>query len=143
MGSTARRRIGAVTQQGDGSDSVKDQPPAPPPLPDAPGWLGDEARNVWDRLAPQVPDNKLTAATAEAFALLCISLATYQEAHSIITDSGMLIAQGQDLIPNPALAIRSQQNPVAAAWLKTFGLTPDTPPSTKPGRGYRPHLVES
>ncbi len=139
MGANARR-LGAVTSNGGGPESSR---PTPPPLPDAPAWLGDEARQVWDRLAPLVPDSKLTPATADAFALLCVSVATYAEAHEIIATTGLLIAQGQDLIPSPALAIRNQQDPTVARWLKTFGLTPDTPPPAKPGRGYRPHLVES
>jgi P27 family predicted phage terminase small subunit len=137
MGSTARRRLGAVTEQGGGSDDV-----GAPPLPDPPSWLGDDARAVWERLAPVVPDDKLTAATADGFALLCVALATYEEAHGIIIDTGLLIAQGQELVTNPAYGIRMQQNPVALNLLKTYGLTPDQPPPTKPGRGPRPHLVE-
>ncbi len=143
MGGTARRRIGAVTQQGGGSVPSHDQTPPRPQLPGPPGWLGDDAAKVWALLAPIVPGDNLTAATADSFALLCVALATYQEAHGIILEAGLLLAQGQDLVQNPAYAIRSQQNPVALGLLKTFGLTPDTPPSTKPGRGYRPHLVES
>jgi P27 family predicted phage terminase small subunit len=143
MGATARRRIGAVTTPGGGSEHVPTEPETAP-LPDPPAWLGDDAVKVWTQLAPIVPDDNLTAATADSFALLCVALATYQEAHGIILEAGLLLAQGQDLVQNPAYAIRSQQNPVALALLKTFGLTPDTPPSTKPGcGGYRPHLVKS
>jgi P27 family predicted phage terminase small subunit len=143
MGATARRRIGAVTTPGGGSEHVPTEPETVP-LPDPPGWLGDDARKVWDRLAPLVPDGNLTEATAEAFALCCVAVATYSEAHGIVIEAGLLIAEGQALLPNPALAIRTTHNALTASWLKTFGLTPDTPPSTKPGRGgYRPHLVES
>ena len=140
MGAQRARRLGAVTSNGDGSEHVQPEPPA---LPDPPAMLGDDALKVWTRLAPIVPDDKLTQQTADAFAQLCIALATYEEAHGIIIEAGLLIAQGQDLVPNPGYPIRSHQGGVALNLLRLFGLTPDQPPSTKPGRGgYRPHLVE-
>lgn len=108
----------------------------------APDWIGDDAKAIWLRLAPVVPDDKLTRETADAFAQLCVALATYEEAHGIVLETGLLIAQGNELAQSPAYPIRSHQGQVALTWLRMFGLTPEQPP-TKPGRGgYRPHLVE-
>ena len=122
MGNTARRRLGAVTTPGGGSDDVGAEPSQPIAVP--PAYLGDDARNVWERLAPVVPDDKLTVETADTFALLCVALATYEEAHGIVVvETGLLIAQGQELVTNPAYGIRMQQNPVVLNLLKTFGLT--------------------
>jgi phage terminase small subunit len=74
------------------------------------------------------------------------TLATYREADSIITASGVLIAVGQDLAPNPALGIRNGADATAARWAKTFGLTPDSqplaPPQAHEGPRRLPHLVE-
>lgn len=131
------RHLGAATTSGGGPE------PSPPPAVQPPGWLEDDARGVWDRLAPVVPDGRLTPATAEGFALLCVALAAYTEADKLVTISGLLVAQGQDLVPAPALAIRDRQGGDVARWLKTYGLTPDSQPPGKPQRPGRPHLVES
>ncbi|KAB2344868.1 P27 family phage terminase small subunit [Actinomadura rudentiformis] len=107
-----------------------------------PGWLADEARSVWAQLAPVTAPGTLTAATAAAFALLCTAVATYAESDQLVQEAGMLIAEGQALVPNPALAIRSQADGTFGRWAREFGLTPDsqTPADAGP-RGAR-HLRE-
>ena len=117
-----------------GGDDTQPPGDVPSALPDPPEWLSDEARALWDRLAPVVPAGNLTVANAELFAMFCTSLATYAEADGIINAAGLLITAGQDLIPSPALQIRTQADGLAGRWAKTFGLTPDAAPA-KPARG--------
>jgi phage terminase small subunit len=97
---------------------------------------------VWDRLAPHVPAGNLTPGNADLFGMLCTSLSTYAEADSIIAEAGLLITAGQDLVPSPALQIRTQADGLAARWARTFGLTPDAAPA-KPQRGGMRHLKEA
>ena len=127
MAGQSRRHLGAVTDTTGGG-------PEPHPVT-CPDWLAEEARAVWTRLAPDVPPGRLTRHTREAFAQLCVALATYTEADQLITSTGLMVAQGQDVVPNPALAIRDRQSATVATWLKAFGLTPDTP--SQPQRGIR------
>lgn len=121
------------------------QPPGdgPSALPDPPEWLSAEARTLWDRLAPVVPPGNLTVASAELFGMLCTSLATYAEADGIINAAGLLITAGQDLIPSPALQIRTQADGLAAKWARTFGLTPDAAPAKPAKGGGMRHLREA
>jgi phage terminase small subunit len=113
-----------------------------PALPDPPESLSDEAREVWDRLAPHVPAGRLHDGTADMFAMLCTTIATWHEANGLVNDSGILTVAGQDLIPSPALAIRVQADAMTARWAKMFGLTPDTPATAAPRAGVR-HLREA
>ena len=115
------------------------------PVPDPPDWLGDDAKAIWRDLAPHVPDGRLHPGSADLFAMYCTTLAAYRESDGIVQEAGMLIAAGQDLVPNPALPIRSQADATAARWARTFGLSPDAAPAAPPpGKGRRqlPHLVE-
>ena len=130
--------VRAVTTPGGGPDT-----PPTPATAGPPAWLDADARQVWDRLAPVVPAGRLTTATAEGFALLCVAVAAYAEANDLVSETGMLIAQGQDLVPSPALSIRNGLDPVVARWLRTYGLSPDSQPPAQPPRPGRPHLVEN
>jgi len=129
-----------VTSIGKGGTRTGTAPPPPPPGP--PGTLSAAARDVWERLAPHVPDGKLTAATADLFAMLCVQVATWHEADQLVNDAGLLIAAGQDLVPSPALTIRVQADVMTGRWAKLFGLTPDVP-AAAPSRGGMRHLREA
>ena len=95
MAGQSRRHLGAVTDTTGGG-------PEPHPVT-CPDWLAEEARAVWTRLAPDVPPGRLTRHTREAFAQLCVALATYTEADQLITskherDTATLRATGRDLV---------------------------------------------
>lgn len=115
--------------------------PAPSPA-NPPAWLPTAAHEVWTQLAPHVPPGRLTPATAHAFAMLCVAVATYTEANQLVQDGGLLIAEGQALIPNPALAIRDRNDAIITKWAREFGLTPDTNKPTGKTPRRLPHLVE-
>ena len=119
--------------------SIRGQAALPPP-PDLP----DPTRAVWLRLAPHVPPGSLTPATSDLFAMLCTQVATWYEADQLVTDAGILSANGMDLGPNPALTIRDHADQMTARWAKAFGLMPGTPQAPGPQRpaGQLRHLRE-
>ena len=142
-----------VRNDGDGPDSGDGQAPAPEEsvTVDPPAWLSDKVRAQWEDLAPHLPE-PLTPADVPAFAALCVALVSYQEACEAIDGpdgAGLLITNSrEDVVPNPALRIRDQQDAIVAKWSARFGLTPDVRRQLRPGaaapsgpRGI-PHLVE-
>ncbi|MBO2461166.1 P27 family phage terminase small subunit [Actinomadura violacea] len=112
---------------------------------DPPDWLSDEATTLWHTLAPHTAPGTLTEGTAPAFAFLCNALATYVDADQMVQTAGVLIAEGQGLAPNPALAIRERADATVGKWARHFGLIPD-PHTAAPATTQRPrtlpHLVE-
>jgi P27 family predicted phage terminase small subunit len=113
------------------------------PLPPQDG-LSDRARDTWTRLAPLVPDGRLTEATADMFAMLCTQIATWREAEELVQETGILTVAGQDLVTNPALSIRDHADSMTARWAKAFGIAPDSPQAAMPqGRTGPRHLREA
>lgn len=130
---------------GDAAPVAESGVPSPHPVIEPLDWLSEDAQAIWRALAPHVPDGRLNPGSADLFAMYCNTLATYRETDGIVQEAGVLIAANQDLIPNPALPIRSQMDATAARWARTFGLSPDAQPAAPPpGKGRRqlPHLVE-
>lgn len=118
------------------------RPLRPPPLP--PPRLSDEARAVWERLAPHTAPGSLTAGTADLFAMLCTQVATWHEADQLVSEAGILTASGAELGVNPALAVRDHADQMTMRWAKAFGLMPGTPAPAPPGRpGALRHLREA
>ncbi|WP_242882601.1 P27 family phage terminase small subunit [Actinomadura litoris] len=126
--------MAVATEPLDGSGPAAVEPPV---------WLATEARAVWTQLAPVTAPGTLTFATASAFALLCTAVATYAESDQLVQEAGMLIAEGQALVPNPALAIRGQADGTFARWAREFGLTPDSQPPPQTGPRSLRHLRET
>ncbi|MBO2459799.1 P27 family phage terminase small subunit [Actinomadura violacea] len=124
----------AVPQPLDGSGPAAVEPP---------GWLATEARTVWAQLAPVTAAGTLTPATATSFGLLCTAVAAYAESDQLVQEAGMLIAEGQALVPNPALAIRAQADGTFARWAREFGLTPASQPPPPTGPRSLRHLRET
>ncbi|WP_141575878.1 P27 family phage terminase small subunit [Actinomadura sp. WMMA1423] len=118
--------------------------PGPVPV-DPPEWLSEDATTLWHTFAPHTAPGTLTPGTASAFALYCNALATYAEADQMVQTAGVLIADGQGLAPNPALAIRDRADTTIHRWANLFGLLPD-PRTAAPAGTDRPrtlpHLVE-
>ena len=120
------------------------KPTAAPAPVEPPPWLSAEAREVWAALAPRTAAGTLTPATAWTFALLCVEFSTYVEAEQLVQEAGLLIADGQNLVPNPALQLRRQADGIAGRWAAQFGLTPASARGTGESERPRqlPHLVE-
>lgn len=91
-----------------------------------PDSLSDDARDIWHRLAPCVPDGRLTDATADQFAMLCAQIATWHEATADLNDTGLTTWNDTSQGPNLMLAIRNTADQTAARWAKEFGLDPAT-----------------
>lgn len=88
--------------------------------------LDDDARAVWDRLAPDLIAKKvLTAWDADAFTTFCATAATYQEAARELAANGM-VARGAagGVIKSPYWQIMRDCIGVMTTIGARFGLTP-------------------
>jgi P27 family predicted phage terminase small subunit len=94
-----------------------------------PDTLTGDARAIWLRLAPLVSPGRLTEASSDLFAMLCVQIATFWEAHQLVDETGILTAPGAELLPNPALAIRDHADNQVQRWAKHFGILPDATPA--------------
>lgn len=88
--------------------------------------LSDEARAVWDRLAPDLMAKKvLTAWDADAFTTFCATAATYKDASEQLAVEGM-VARGAagGVIKSPYWQIMRDCVGVMTTIGARFGLTP-------------------
>ena len=122
-------------------------------LPAAPEWLSDAAADIWDHVAPELPQGSLDTAGQWALAMWCTALAQYQALDVEIQRSGILIAGVDGLIPNPSVSLRDRAADQASRWAAYFQATPkdrrgrERPPETaNHPAGYTvrtyPRLVE-
>jgi len=94
--------------------------------PDAPDYLSDNAKIQWYRVAPAaVALGTLSEADFAAFALLCETLATAEEARAVVARDGFLVATengGQKA--HAAIKVLETARNQARGLLADFGLTP-------------------
>lgn len=92
----------------------------------APDDLTEEARAVWDRLAPDlVRVGVLTPWDVDAFGMLCRELTWYHKARALVDGSNVLIAGAAGrLEKNPALAVAHDCETRFNVLAARFGLTP-------------------
>lgn len=89
------------------------------PVGDAPDWLDDRARSVWERLAPKL---RPTAAEADEFACLCVAVGEFQDATVEINSGGGMVLTGPEgeQYANPAVGIRDTADGKIARWTARF-----------------------
>ncbi|MET9396293.1 phage terminase small subunit P27 family [Kitasatospora sp. NPDC002965] len=112
---------------GDRKDRINTGEPAPSQQDiAAPEWLTDEAREVWNRLAPDLEQQGvLTAWDADTFAILCDALVQYRHASRLVAAGGVLIKGRRDAaVKNPALQVVRDTAQTVRAYAQEFGLTP-------------------
>src|SRR5690606_37703889 len=92
----------------------------------APEWLDDRAREIWDRLAPDLIDRGvLTPWDVDAFAVGCDAVARHNEAAELVAEHGVLVVGDKErLVKNPAAQLVRDYAGIAATFLGRFGLTP-------------------
>lgn len=115
--------------QGDRSDRVNVDEPTPSSLPiDAPDYLDDDARAVWDRLAPDLErQGVLTAWDVDALAVFCTAVVHHRRAVQTVNQTQVLLkASGghTGIVKHPAMQIIRDQAAVIRAFGQEFGLTP-------------------
>lgn len=102
--------------------------------------LVGEAREIWDRLAPDLIDKAvLTAWDVDAFATGCRAQALLNRALDA-AESGELVGRGsrEQQVVNPALrAVTSLESTTRSIWSR-FGLSPGDRAQLKVDRGNRP-----
>jgi P27 family predicted phage terminase small subunit len=111
---------------GDRKDRINHAEPAPaeaavPPPED----LSDDARAVWDRLAPDlIRVGVLTSWDVDAFVICCEALARYRQATKLVNGSALLVQGPSGLVKNPALQVQREAESTFAQYAARFGLTP-------------------
>ena len=91
-------------------DWINNTEPIPPQTEIAcPDWASDGARVIWERLAPGLISRKvLTAWDADAFLIMCESLARYRAATQPVNGSAVLVQGGSGLMKNPVLVVQGE-----------------------------------
>jgi P27 family predicted phage terminase small subunit len=97
-----------------------------PAVPPCPSFLGVEAQNEWNRLAPELCATGLLSQRDQVpFAALCLVVARVAEAETKVQETGAVITtpSGQQQ-KNPWLSILDQQLRQLDRWASHFGLSP-------------------
>ena len=109
----------------------KNEPEAPPGIPEMPQFLTAEARAEWKRIIPLlVQMGVLTAADGKALAGYCSAYAQLAKCEAAIEKYGLICATLDELTGvailkvNPAVRIKSDALRLMKAFLTEFGLTP-------------------
>ncbi|TWP47422.1 phage terminase small subunit P27 family [Lentzea tibetensis] len=118
---------------GDRPDRINAGEPVPPTgTIEPPDWLSDDARAVWDRLAPGLIARKvLTVWDADAFVVLCQALARYKQATALLNGSHLLVQGAGGLVKNPVLGIQAEAERTFLTYAARFGMTPSDRQSVK------------
>jgi P27 family predicted phage terminase small subunit len=111
---------------GDRPDRINHEEPLPPEGEiTPPEELSDDARKVWDRLAPGlIGTGVLTAWDVDAFRITCEALARYHQATKLVNGSALLVQGPSGFQPNPALKVQRDAEVTFAQYGARFGLTP-------------------
>jgi P27 family predicted phage terminase small subunit len=125
---------------GDRKDRINDAEPQPAEREvTAPGELSDDARAIWDQLAPDlIRVGVLTTWDVPAFVIVCEALARYQAATKLVNGSALLVQGPNGLVKNPALMVQREAEATFAQYGARFGLTPSDRSQLKvdpPGAG--------
>jgi P27 family predicted phage terminase small subunit len=93
-------------------------------LPEAPGWLSERQRELWDSLIPELACN-VALAPCDAFgladAVLCLD--RLREAEKDIDERGVLVTGHRGVMTkNPSIMVARCYRESLQAWSKVFGL---------------------
>lgn len=112
--------------RGERKDRINTNEPVPPEGEvSTPEDLSDDARAVWDRLAPSlIAVGVLTVWDVDAFRICCEALARYHHATKLVNGSTLLVQGPSGFVPNPALKVLREAEVTFAQYGGRFGLTP-------------------
>jgi P27 family predicted phage terminase small subunit len=118
---------------GDRKDRVNDAEPTPPANGiTCPEWASEDARSIWQRLAPSLTKRGvLTRWDMDAFLVLCEALARYRSATQLVNGSALLVQGGSGLMKNPALMVQADAERTFLIYAARFELTPSDRQSIK------------
>ena len=114
---------------GDRADRVNDAEPVPADAPiEAPDYLDDDARAVWERVVPDlVRQHVVTAWDVDSLAVFCTAVVHHRRAVEYVNRTSVLLKGRNDADPvvkHPAMQIIRDQAAVIRAFGQEFGLTP-------------------
>ena len=108
----------------------KDRAPKNMPLPtygipEAPSFLGDDEKKVWDLLAPMLNKMGVLASSDQlALAALCDATATWQNCIKFFNNNDLYYESKTALRAHPMLRIKDQSWKTMLQLLDRFGLNP-------------------
>lgn len=92
-----------------------------------PDYLDEDARRVWERLAPLLEDRGvLTEWDADLFAVFCSAVVHHRRAVELVNQTNVLTkaAGANHVVKNPALQVVRDQAAILATLAPKFGVTP-------------------
>lgn len=93
--------------------------------PSAPRSLGQGARAVWRRLAPELhAAGRLTAFDVDAFAVYCGLVASHERAGALLDRTLLVKGRRDEAVTSPAWKIYRDTAVLIRAYAAEFGLTP-------------------
>ena len=92
-------------------------------LPEAPSWLGEYAREEWDRVAPDIERMGMAKRVdSSALAAYCLAVARLRKANEVIERSAILLVD--PIRKNPAVGMARDASHELVRWAREFGFTP-------------------
>jgi P27 family predicted phage terminase small subunit len=127
-----------VEGRGNGKDSGGREVKKPPAFkripPDAPPWLGELAREEWDRVIPELARLELLKQIdAAALASYCEMVELFVVATKDVHENGLTVenhsirkdgSESTWYTANPAVGVQRNAQAAIRAWCAEFGLTP-------------------
>lgn len=96
---------------------------------DAPLWLGPQAREIWEREMPRLPQGLLGAHHAEIFAQYCALVAEAVRCGKLLEKSPPVVKHANGILMDSPLAAAFRRNVESARKLASeLGLTPTSSP---------------
>jgi P27 family predicted phage terminase small subunit len=124
-------KLKLVEGRGNGKDQAGRAIIEPPPFvrlpPEAPEWLGDEARELWEKTVPELARLELLKPVdGPALTAYCLAWQRLRQAQQMIDESefGILSMTSQGMGRNPAVIVLEAASKELRAWASEFGLTP-------------------
>ena len=113
-------------QAGVRPDRINSAEPVPPAhVPLAPPTLGEEARRIWHRLAPDLHRRGvLTPWDVDVFALFCDAVVQARRASELVGPALLVRGRRDALVTNPAWRVYRDAVALVRALAQEFGLTP-------------------
>ncbi len=105
----------------------KNEPRPKPSLkvPKAPEWVSFGARQVWNRLAPELHEKGvLTSWDLDAFAAYCEAVIHHRDACKQVDEEGIVVQGDRGMVKNPALQLVRDNAQLLRGFAQEFGLTP-------------------
>ncbi|MFZ6003786.1 MAG: phage terminase small subunit P27 family [Actinomycetota bacterium] len=108
-----------------------DEPiPSEAPI-EAPSYIDDEAREVWDRVVPDlVKQGVVTAWDTDALGVFVTAVTHHRRAVAYVNQSAVLLSQSRkdrgEVVKHPAMQVVRDQAAIVRAYAQEFGLTPSS-----------------